>query len=109
MAKRKKSSRKRKSTIKLPLSVIITLIIIVAIIAGDIAAVFWTVSSRRKSTRTLLFTLKTGEGQGHWDKNNPNAIRALEHLGGTEWSSRFRLDGHERAPASWGRGTDSVK
>ena len=34
MAKRKKSSRKRKSTIKLPLSVIITLIIIVAIIAG---------------------------------------------------------------------------
>jgi len=34
MAKRKKSSRKRKSTIKLPLSVIITLIIIVAIVAG---------------------------------------------------------------------------
>jgi endonuclease G len=34
MAKRRKSSRKRKSTIKLPLSVIITLIIIVAIIAG---------------------------------------------------------------------------
>ena len=34
MAKRKKSSRKRKSTIKLPLSVIITLVIIVAIIAG---------------------------------------------------------------------------
>ena len=38
MAKRKKSSRKRKSTIKLPLSVIITLIIIVAIIAGVWAA-----------------------------------------------------------------------
>ena len=34
MAKRRKSSRKRKSTIKLPLSVIITLVIIVAIIAG---------------------------------------------------------------------------
>ena len=34
MAKRKKSSRKRKSTIKLPLSVVITLIIIVAILAG---------------------------------------------------------------------------
>ena len=38
MAKRRKSSRKRKSTIKLPLSVIITLIIIVAIIAGVWAA-----------------------------------------------------------------------
>ena len=38
MAKRKKSSRKRKSTFKLPLSVIITLIIIVAIIAGVWAA-----------------------------------------------------------------------
>ena len=38
MAKRKKTSRKRKSTIKLPLSVIITLIIIVAIIAGVWAA-----------------------------------------------------------------------
>ena len=34
MAKRKKSSRKRKSTIKLPLSVIITLIIIAAIVIG---------------------------------------------------------------------------
>ena len=34
MPKRKKSSRKRKSTVKLPLSVVITLIIIVAIIAG---------------------------------------------------------------------------
>ena len=38
MAKRKKTSRKRKSTIKLPLSVIITLIIIVAIVAGVWAA-----------------------------------------------------------------------
>ena len=38
MAKRRKSSRKRKSTIKLPLSVIITLVIIVAIIAGVWAA-----------------------------------------------------------------------
>ena len=38
MAKRRKSSRKRKSTFKLPLSVIITLIIIVAIIAGVWAA-----------------------------------------------------------------------
>ena len=50
---------------------------------GDIAAVFWTVSLRQKSTIPLLFTLKTGV-HDHWDKNKSPPVFWL-------WSLRRTL------------------